>query len=226
MAETDFRHEERHAGRRVLVLRRTFPGTGQDPFFVGYASVEPGHPWYNLSYLDPAVDVRVHGDLSFNGELRGESGRWFGFDCAHAGDSIHEEKVGEFGHHCTFGFALFHARKLAEQISDALFNEPIFPRRVFVCCGRQFDTRSEAEEYREQMLARFRDPEFRFKHRDRIAQVKLSAFDVIEKAVMPEFVVYDDSDEAKRDDEAQRDDEAVRDVLRRHLPGAYGYFAP
>jgi len=122
--KTTFRHEERHAGRRVLVLRREFPKASViDPFFVGYASVESGHPWFGLCYTNPSVDVLVHGDLTFSGELRGETGWWFGFDCAHAGDTIHEDKVdATYGTHITLGYTLHQARRLAEQITDAAGN--------------------------------------------------------------------------------------------------------
>ena len=58
----------------------------------GYVRVPPGHPMHGKHYDAPEVDV--HGGLTFAEEdpCSHEDGRgyWFGFDCAHAGDSMYE----------------------------------------------------------------------------------------------------------------------------------------
>ncbi len=66
----------------------------------GYVGVPRGHPLYRKSYRD--LDVRVHGGLSYSGDLSDVPLRvlfsvlkypdvawwWFGFDCAHAYDVV------------------------------------------------------------------------------------------------------------------------------------------
>lgn len=44
----------------------------------GYVQLPSGHPWQRLSYDE--MPAEVHGGLTF------QSGRWIGFDTAHAGD--------------------------------------------------------------------------------------------------------------------------------------------
>lgn len=53
----------------------------------GYVRVPEDHPWHGLSDGDEADGVRVHGGLTFGGELPYAAGWWLGFDCAHAGDA-------------------------------------------------------------------------------------------------------------------------------------------
>lgn len=58
----------------------------------GYVRVPPNHPLHGKSYDD--ADVRVHGGLTFaDAEPCTEkdgTGWWFGFDCAHCGDAMHD----------------------------------------------------------------------------------------------------------------------------------------
>lgn len=70
----------------------------------GYVGVPPSHPWWGRNYSDEAIDVEVHGDLTFSS--LGQDGAdgagsgichvllpgrpdpvwWLGFDCGHGWD--------------------------------------------------------------------------------------------------------------------------------------------
>jgi len=54
----------------------------------GYVRLPEGHPWHDVSSEDEALDgVRVHGGVTFCGELDEAEGIWLGFDCAHSDDA-------------------------------------------------------------------------------------------------------------------------------------------
>ncbi|WP_293817654.1 hypothetical protein [uncultured Corynebacterium sp.] len=56
----------------------------------GYVTLPEGHPWLEYGYLvaNPAVDVDVHGEITYH------EGRTIGFDTAHFGDAWHPEAPG------------------------------------------------------------------------------------------------------------------------------------
>lgn len=84
-------------GLDCLALRHSRMG-----FLCGYVALEPGHPWFDLSYDD--IPAKVHGGLTFGAERCAEGHppergichvprpgqpadvHWIGFDCAHAWD--------------------------------------------------------------------------------------------------------------------------------------------
>ena len=76
--------EWEHCGLKCAVVMNREQGNR-----CGYVRVPPGHPEYCSNYND--VNVNVHGGLTFGGieDCVEEDGRgyWFGFDCAHFGDS-------------------------------------------------------------------------------------------------------------------------------------------
>lgn len=61
-----------HRGIRWAVVAGPILGVN------GYVQLPTGHPWQGLGYDE--MPVEVHGGLTF------QSGRWIGFDTAHAGD--------------------------------------------------------------------------------------------------------------------------------------------
>lgn len=80
-----------HAGLSCLLHR------GPGGHWCGYAAVPPAHPLHGKGYSDDAVDVNVHGGLTYASECDGaichvpkpgepDNVWWFGFDCAHSGD--------------------------------------------------------------------------------------------------------------------------------------------
>ena len=86
------RLEWRHAGIPCLMVRHSWSG-----HWCGYVGVSPEHPWHGKSYSDEAVNVNVHGGLTYSDECHGkvchdaqpgepEHVWWFGFDCAHCLD--------------------------------------------------------------------------------------------------------------------------------------------
>lgn len=52
----------------------------------GYVRVPSNHPAYNVDYNN--VEADVHGGLTFGQADDEGNGWWFGFDCAHFGDSM------------------------------------------------------------------------------------------------------------------------------------------
>lgn len=90
-AEPD-RVEWEHAGLPCLAVR------GPAGAWCGYAAVPPAHPLHGKSTED--IDVEVHGGLTYANRCQGhichvpkpgepDDVYWFGFDCAHSGDSPH-----------------------------------------------------------------------------------------------------------------------------------------
>lgn len=80
-----------HAGLPCFALRN------QHGNWCGYAGVAQGHPLYGVPYTNEAVDLDVHGGLTYSAACRppichvpkpGEPDDvwWFGFDCGHAFD--------------------------------------------------------------------------------------------------------------------------------------------
>lgn len=65
--------------------------TRMGPYSInGYVTLPEGHPWLEYGYLvaNPAVDVDVHGEITYH------EGRTIGFDTAHFGDAWHPEAPG------------------------------------------------------------------------------------------------------------------------------------
>lgn len=53
----------------------------------GYVGIPKWHRLFGCSYDDDAVDIKIHGGLTFS--AIGDDGLWwFGFDCGHAGDLV------------------------------------------------------------------------------------------------------------------------------------------
>lgn len=81
--------EWEHAGLKcAAVLNR------EGGFRCGYVRVPPTHPLHGKHYDEADASLNVHGGLTF---VQEEScahedgiGWWFGFDCAHAGDAMHD----------------------------------------------------------------------------------------------------------------------------------------
>ena len=84
--------EWRHNGLPCLMVRH-----GMSGHWCGYVGVPPEHPWHGKEYSDDAVNVSVHGGLTYANECHGdvyhvaqpgepEHVWWFGFDCAHCDD--------------------------------------------------------------------------------------------------------------------------------------------
>jgi len=79
--------EWEHAGLKCAVVLNREGG-----FRCGYVRVPPIHPLHGKHY--DLADADVHGGLTFADkepcEHEDGSGWWFGFDCAHAGDAMHD----------------------------------------------------------------------------------------------------------------------------------------
>lgn len=109
--------EGKHAGHEWLVVEN---GMG---YRCGYVKVEAGHPWHGQNYDDVSADV--HGGLTF-GEAdvpcdKGgpDTGFWFGFDCAHAGDAPDPELPRTRSrNHFAFQFADCGAVRTQEYVED------------------------------------------------------------------------------------------------------------
>ena len=86
----------------------------------GYVGVPAGHPLFMVDYMDGYTNSGdglvsrellycVHGGITYSGGI-GSDGLWyFGFDCAHHGDSIHVQDVGYCTNEC---------EELAIQLAD------------------------------------------------------------------------------------------------------------
>jgi hypothetical protein len=79
--------EWEHAGLKCAVVQNHEGGIR-----CGYVRVPPTHPLHGKSYDD--TDVNVHGGLTFAQKEpcthEDGTGWWFGFDCAHYGDAMHD----------------------------------------------------------------------------------------------------------------------------------------
>ena len=77
--------EGTHAGHEFVTVHNSFG------YRCGYVKVEAGHPWHSKGYDE--VDADAHGGLTFAEPDKpcdkggSDTGWWFGFDCAHAGDA-------------------------------------------------------------------------------------------------------------------------------------------
>lgn len=122
MKEPD-RVEWRHNGMPCLMVRHNTLG-----HWCGYVGLPPEHPWYGKEYSDDAVNVSVHGGLTYSKECHGnvchiaqpgepEHVWWLGFDCAHCDD--HSPGLGyEWGHsiYRTLAYVQQQTKELAEQL--------------------------------------------------------------------------------------------------------------
>ena len=83
-----------HAGLQCAVVQARLNGHR-----CGYVRIPPSHPWHGQHYDNPQVNVNVHGGLTFAQlelcEEKDGTGWWFGFDCAHYGDSSYDPNADE-----------------------------------------------------------------------------------------------------------------------------------
>jgi hypothetical protein len=118
------RVEFEHAGLPCL-LNRSHLGA-----WCGYAAVSPGHALHGKSYEAPDVDV--HGGLTYADACFGpichvpkpgepDDVWWFGFDCAHGGDSVPSWPRGVFaGTYRDLAYVRRETEQLAEQLAGAM----------------------------------------------------------------------------------------------------------
>ena len=107
-----------HAGLDCIILKHDKMG-----HLCGYVGVPQHHPDYAKDYDD--VDVQVHGGLTFAAQgglptckLPKKTTKWFGFDCAHAGDKIpNMSAVQPNGHLWTVEEVINETKRLAEQLA-------------------------------------------------------------------------------------------------------------
>jgi hypothetical protein len=108
------------AGLKAIVLQH--PSMGHH---CGYVAVPEGHPLFGKGY-DDAGDIDVHGGLTFadgNGKYPAEGSGlwWFGYDCAHAGDTVPGLHFSNPYREETFKdlpFCINECEKLAEQLKQ------------------------------------------------------------------------------------------------------------
>lgn len=106
----------------------------------GYASVEPGHPLFEVGYNDlyeRGIDLSVHGGITYSDKCAGhichepkpgapDNLFWFGFDYAHGTDYMpaHEAKMCSYGYPTCRGplhyWTLKEAREETEQLAEQL----------------------------------------------------------------------------------------------------------
>lgn len=88
----------------------------------GYVGLPEGHPLHGIPYI--AVDVDVHGGLTFSGYLKGDGATWWlGFDCAHHGDMvplIHAHTPQNFSEYRTIGWVRVETERLARQLVEVV----------------------------------------------------------------------------------------------------------
>lgn len=103
----------------------------------GYVGIPKNHPLYGRNYDDDAVDIQVHGGLTYadSDEDWGGGLWWFGFDCSHGGDLspkllmvLFEKNRFDFGRHevyRTWEYVEREVRELSAQLrmEDNLSNQ-------------------------------------------------------------------------------------------------------
>lgn len=117
-------------GLPCLIVRNRFGA------LCGYVGVAEGHPWFGKPYSDPAVDVEVHGGLTFADSCDPDAPEqhgichipgpgepdhvwWFGFDCAHYRDYTPGLSKGEWDVYRTVDYVKHENARLAEQLVTA-----------------------------------------------------------------------------------------------------------
>lgn len=113
----------------------------------GYVAVPPGHPLHGLNYDADAVNVDVHGELTYAHKCQGlichipkpgepDNVWWFGFDCAHLFDltprALAVEKRLHFDQltqdvYRDLEYVKSEIRSLAEQLSKVTVMPPAAP---------------------------------------------------------------------------------------------------
>lgn len=99
--EPDREQFKTRAGFTALAVR------GPMGAWCGYVALPPSHPAYKKRY--DALDVEVHGGLTYANECAGEICHvpepgepddviWYGFDCSHAGDVMPALLAGDIKH--------------------------------------------------------------------------------------------------------------------------------
>lgn len=87
---------------------------------MGYVRVFANNPLHGMNY-DDIPGIRVHGGLTFSGELPGRSGWWIGFDAAHYGDVLplvaEEHGIQPGQKYRDIPYMVSEVTKLAEQVS-------------------------------------------------------------------------------------------------------------
>ena len=89
-----------------------------EPWRCGYVGLPKGHPLCRVNYSDEKLsNISVHGGLTFSEEkLKGAEGAewwfgwWFGFDCAHWGDTPDK---------CTLEYCVEQCESLAKQLINS-----------------------------------------------------------------------------------------------------------
>lgn len=102
----------------------------------GYVGVPKGHKWYGTNYDDVQRSdggyIEVHGGLTYGREggkgypsEKKEGFFWFGFDCAHYGDSPdpsinphYAEMMSDGGEIRSLDYCVVECEKLARQLND------------------------------------------------------------------------------------------------------------
>lgn len=102
--------DEIYKGHRIIVKRIVGGGTFHgipSHWYCGYVEVKKGSKFYGKDYRDIETEFDVHGGLTFSGELEDVEGYFFGFDCAHFGDSPFDQDA---------NYTLKMCKKLVNQI--------------------------------------------------------------------------------------------------------------
>lgn len=89
----------------------------------GYVAVEQGHPWFQVDEHLIEPHPEVHGGLTYASFKDGNPSHWwFGFDCAHIGDSSPSRNSGYSSRGATYkdvSFVTSECERLALQINEA-----------------------------------------------------------------------------------------------------------
>ena len=81
----------------------------------GYVGIPKGHVAYDKDYTD--LPIEVHGGLTY-GQFGEDGLKWFGFDCAHAGDATAHFSLEEGDHFWTLDEVVEETEKMAKQFSE------------------------------------------------------------------------------------------------------------
>ncbi len=123
-------YTDEKTGFPCLIVRHDSSG-----HLCGYVGINSKHPLFEKDYDDESVDVNVHGGLTFSSKCdpkakesegvchkveKGEDDNvwWFGFDCAHSGDTspAYHRQFNEYDSYKNIDYVKFEIKKLAEQL--------------------------------------------------------------------------------------------------------------
>jgi len=94
-------------------------------FLCGYVSIDKDSPLHNKNYYyinpkgieEDINDIKVHGGLTFAGKIEELNNEYsLGFDCAHSGDKMLNDKFPSEGVYRDENFVLNEIKELIEQI--------------------------------------------------------------------------------------------------------------